>query len=82
MKTVGIRELKRHTGAILRLVREEGQKVRITYRGRVVALIVPVSPAGEADESAWETLDALAAEIGERWSGAQTSVEALAEVRR
>ena len=80
MKTVGIRELKRHTGAILRLVREEGQKVRVTYRGKVAALIVPVSPAEETDASAWETLDALAAEIGEHWTGA-SSVEALAEIR-
>jgi len=79
MKTVGMRELKRHTGKILRLVREEGQKVQVTYRGQVVALIVPVAP-GAAQEP-WDALDTLAAEIGARWTGEPHSVAALAEVR-
>jgi prevent-host-death family protein len=42
MVTVGIRELKQQTSELVRLVREDGQQIQITYRGQVVALMVPV----------------------------------------
>ena len=34
MKTVGIRELKRHPGAVLRRVLESGEEYEITAHGR------------------------------------------------
>ena len=43
MLTVGVRELKQRTSDVLRRVRERGEEVEVTLRGRVVARLVPVS---------------------------------------
>ena len=69
MITVGIRELKQQASQLVRLVREQGSEVQITYRGKVVALLIParrVEP-GEGEGRAWMELDHLTAEIGARW---------------
>jgi prevent-host-death family protein len=46
MLRVGIRELKEQTSQILRRVREEGDTVEVTYRGRLIARVVPVTEPG------------------------------------
>ncbi|MFH1633652.1 MAG: type II toxin-antitoxin system prevent-host-death family antitoxin [Chloroflexota bacterium] len=82
MIAVGIRELKQQTSELIRLVREEGRELQVTYRGDVVALVVPVTRATSPDaEAAWSSLDVLAAEIGACWPADVTSVEAVAEGR-
>lgn len=82
MKRVGIRELKQQTSELIRLVREEGQEIQITYRGEVVALLVPVVRSeGPDGKAAWADLDVLAAEIGARWPEGISSLEAVAEAR-
>jgi prevent-host-death family protein len=84
MATVGIRDLKRRTSEIVRRVREEHASVDITYRGRVVARIVPVdrdSEKGQASD-AWTDLDALGCEIAERWPHGVSAVDAVRDVRR
>ena len=84
MVTVGVRELKQQTSELIRLVRETGSEVRVTHRGKVVALLVPVTPrknmAGE--KRAWATLDTLSAEIGARWPKGVSAAKAVAEGRR
>ena len=84
MATVGIRELKRRTSEIVRRVREEHASVDITYRGRVVARIVPVDGDSEKDHTsdAWADLDALRREIAERWPHGVSAVDAVGDVRR
>ena len=84
MNTVGIRQLKQQASELVRKVREEGQEIQITYRGRVVARIVPVANHWRADEEAqaWANLDLLAAEIGAAWPAGISSVDAIAEARR
>lgn len=83
MIAVGIRELKRQTSELIRLVREEGQELQVTYHGDVVALVVPVTRAASSDaDAAWDNLDVLAAEIGARWPAEVSSVEAVSEGRR
>jgi len=83
MIAVGIRELKRQTSELIRLVREEGQELQVTYHGDVVALVVPVTRASSPDaDAAWDSLDVLAAEIGARWPAEVSSVEAVSEGRR
>jgi prevent-host-death family protein len=47
MRTVGIRELQQHASAVLRHVRN-GERVAVTDRGTVVAVIAPPGPAGGA----------------------------------
>ena len=42
MASVGVRELKQRTSEVLRRVRERGEPVDVTFRGEVVARLVPV----------------------------------------
>ena len=82
MITVGIRELKQRTSDLIRQVRQKGVEIQITYRGDVVAVILPVKrPAQEDTQAVWASLDRLAAEIGARWPEDLTSIEALKEAR-
>jgi prevent-host-death family protein len=85
MASVGIRELKHDTSAILRRVREGREVVDVTHRGRVVARIVPV----EAHETSarkmrayWREIDELAKEVGKHWPKGMTAVEAVRGQRR
>ena len=86
MMTIGIRELRQQASELIRMVREDGRKVEITYRGKPVALLIPVeaSPASKAQEEgeAWANLDRLAAEIEARWPAGVSAVDAVAEGRR
>jgi len=83
MITVGVRELKQRTSDLIRQVRQDGKEIRVTYRGDVVALIVPVQrPEPQDARAAWANLDTLAAEIGAHWPADVTSLDALNEVRR
>lgn len=61
--SVGVRELKDHASAILRRVRR-GEAVRVTDRGRPVAILVPVAEARPA-----ETLRQLVATGRLAWGG-------------
>ena len=47
MKAVPVRELQQHASAVLRRVRA-GERVAVTDRGTVVAVLVPPSDAGGA----------------------------------
>jgi prevent-host-death family protein len=84
METVGIRELKAHATTILRRVREEGTAFEVTYRGRAVARLVPISqPTTEQSVKAFlERLDQTAEEIGRHWPKGVSAVDAVREVRR
>jgi prevent-host-death family protein len=83
MITVGIRELKQRASELIRLVREEGSEIQVTYRGEVVALLIPVArPAPQEEVQAWAEIDHLAAEIGARWQAGVSVSEAVAENRR
>jgi prevent-host-death family protein len=81
MITVGIRELKQQASELVRIVRETGEEVQVTYHGEVVALLIPVKPAKNS-EKAWAKLDNLAVEIGARWPKGVSAAEALTEARR
>jgi prevent-host-death family protein len=84
VQAFGIRELKEHATDILRRVREEGATFEVTYRGRVIAQLVPVGePASpEPMQSFWDRWDALSAEIGDRWPEGVSAVDAVRESRR
>jgi prevent-host-death family protein len=83
MLSVGIRELRRQTSELIRMVSEEGRQVEITLRGKPVARLIPIEPETSTPESAqrWANLDRLAAEIGGRWPEGISAVEAVAEGR-
>jgi prevent-host-death family protein len=84
METIGIRQLKVQASEILRRVREEGTAFEVTYRGRAVARLVPVTQpsTGQSVEAFLERLDRTAEEIGRRWPEGVSAVEAVREVRR
>ncbi len=85
MGAVGVRDLKAHASSILRRVRDHGETVEITHRGRIVARIIPVvqPPSRSLEAGAvWTDLDRLAAEIGARWPADVTAAEAVREGRR
>jgi antitoxin (DNA-binding transcriptional repressor) of toxin-antitoxin stability system len=44
METIGVRELQQHASAALRRV-ERGETIGVTDRGRLVAILAPVSTA-------------------------------------
>ncbi len=79
---VGIRELKQRASELIRMVREEGREIQITYHGKVVARISPVKPPlAEENEASWQTLEQLAVEIGRSWPESVSAVEAIEEYR-
>ena len=84
MITVGVRELKQQASELVRLVRETGSQVQVTYRGKVVALLIPVERSREPEQEAqaWMELDRLAAEIGVRWPAGISAEQAVSEDRR
>lgn len=83
MVTVGVRELKQQASELVRMVRETGKEVQVTYHGQVVALLIPVKPTAKKDQAkAWAKLDNLAAQIGARWPKGVAAAEAVSEARR
>ena len=84
-QAVGIRELREHATEIVRRVRVKRTTVQITYRGKVIAKLIPVvepKPIRKETSPIWTDLDRLAAEIGARWPKNVTAVDAVREQRR
>ena len=86
MNKVGVRELKQNTSQVLRRVREKKERIQVTYRGEVVALLVPVPQRkglsdADHDEAVWTEMDQLAAEISARWPKGVSAVQAIREDR-
>ncbi len=82
MVTVGVRELKQRASELIRMVRETGSEVQVTYHGEVVALLIPVCAVKKDTKEAWAKLDNLAAEIGARWPNGVSAVGAVSKARR
>jgi prevent-host-death family protein len=85
MKSVGARELKENAGKVLRRVRVGQETIEITYHGRAIARLVPVSPAKTEPKRLarlWSDLDRLSEEIGARWPKGISAVDAVREQRR
>jgi len=85
-RSVGMRELRARASAILRRVREKHEAVDVTYRGQVIARIVPVSPRLKQDRTlsaVWTDLDQLAGEIGRYWRPkGKSAAKVVSEGRR
>jgi prevent-host-death family protein len=82
MVTVSVRELKQQASELVRMVRETGKEVQVTYRGQVVALLIPVKSKRKDDKNAWSKLDHLAAEIGACWPEGVSAAGAMNKARR
>ncbi|HID50539.1 MAG TPA: type II toxin-antitoxin system prevent-host-death family antitoxin [Anaerolineae bacterium] len=85
MDTVGVRELKQQTSKILRRVREDGEVIGISYRGKTVARLVPVTPSLPSTEdmaAILANLDQLSDEISAQWPEGVSALDAVNDVRR
>lgn len=88
MPQIGVRELKVHASEIIKAVRDRRVRYYITYRGRPVGVLMPVSeaPLAEAwpDQGAdvWAELERLGEEIGRGWQSPQSSADLLSKMRR
>jgi prevent-host-death family protein len=85
MRSVGVRELREQTSEIVRQVRESGETVEVTYRGKVVARLVPADEAHPDPDAAKAWLarwDKLAAEVSAQWPKGVSAVDAVREQRR
>jgi prevent-host-death family protein len=85
MVAVGVRELKQNTSKLLRRVRDEGEIIEITYRGELIARLVPAGPPQPTDAemaAVLTDLEALSAEISARWPEGVSALDAVRDVRR
>lgn len=94
MRNVGVRELKNSASEVIRAVREERAEYVVTYRGRPVAVILPVGDADRDDASEGilaakraadelsTRLAALREEIESSWESDRSAVDLLSESRR
>lgn len=85
MRGIGSRELKARLDEVLRQVREHQEVYAITYRGRIIARLIPepMPQAGAAEfEALWSEMDQLAAEIGQEWPEGISAAQAVSEDRR
>ena len=85
MAEVGIRELKQRANEILRRVREFKETFSVTYRGKLVARIIPVEDSAQDEPralSTWTAMDRLAEEIGVHWPTGTSAAESVKEQRR
>jgi prevent-host-death family protein len=83
MSVVGVRELKEHTSEIVRRVREDKESIDVTYRGEVVARLVPVPRPVDLEtiNRLWDEQDQLAEEISKYWPAGLSAADAIAEDR-
>ena len=84
MQTIGVRELRLRASEVLRQLRDEGAAFEVTYRGRVIARLVPVTstPADRNIDEFWQSWDRLAREIAEAWPPGVSAIDAVREDRR
>ena len=84
METIGVRELKERVCEIMRRVRDEGDAFEVSYHGRVIARLVPVTQpetkTGSTDFA--ENWEQLSKAIGDRWPKGVSAVDAVREGRR
>ena len=85
MAEVGVRELKQRASEILRHVREDKETYSVTYRGKVVARLVPAEDRGTQTAEAktvLDEMDELASRISAHWPAESTAADAVREQRR
>ena len=85
MTSIGVRELKQRASEVLRWVRQRQERVEVTVRGEVVALLVPVGRPRRKKQRAsavWSDVDRLAREISARWPRGVGAAAAVGEGRR
>ncbi len=92
MALIGVRELREQANEVIRRVRHDRAEYVVTYRGRPVAVILPLD-AGKAEREmtraskkailgGWERYESLVHELGRAWPVDISTQAALDAVRR
>ena len=85
MPAISVRELKARASEIVRDIRENKTSYTITYRGKPVGVLSPVTEDATAEangEDPWEEFLRLGREMGENLTSEKTLNEILSEMRR
>jgi prevent-host-death family protein len=92
MSLIGVRELKEQTSEVIRQVREERAEYVVTYKGKPVAVILPlntekaeevmVHSAKTAVISSWDEYEQLAQEIRNAWPAGLSTQDLIDAIRR
>jgi prevent-host-death family protein len=93
MALIGVRELKEQASKVIRQVREERAEYVITYKGKPVAVILPLdteqaeaamvqSAKAAVVGSSWEEYERLAQEIREAWPAGLSTQDVIDDIRR
>lgn len=92
MSLIGVRELKEQASEVIRQVREERAEYVVTYKGKPVAVILPldtekaaeamVRSAKAAAMSSWEEYQTLAQEIRDAWPAGLSTQDVIDAIRR
>ncbi len=86
MPEIGVRELKNHASQIIRQLRDRQTRYVVTFRGKPVAVLLPLPeaevPAPETGEDPWSELTELGQAISRGWIGDKTGADLLSEMRR
>jgi prevent-host-death family protein len=84
MQRIGIRALKEQASEILRQVREDGDSFEVTYRGRAIARVVPVTELkpGAERSSFWDRWQELSEAVSADWPAGVSAADAVCQDRR
>jgi prevent-host-death family protein len=85
MEAVGVRDLKERASEIVRRVREEQASFAVTFRGEIVARIVPEQrghPNPVDLTEFWEELDTLIANVAEKSPAGVSAEDVMRDIRR
>lgn len=92
MSLIGVRELRERTSEVIRRVREERAEYVVTYRGRPVAVILPMDTERAEAEMVevckravlgdWERYEQLAEEIRRAWPFDVSTQDLVDAIRR
>ena len=85
MASIEAQELGARTSEVLRRVREDGETIDVTHRGKVVARVVPAEPKRLDPEKVaawWREWDDLADEVSKHWPEGLSAVDAVRAERR
>jgi prevent-host-death family protein len=92
MSLIGVCKLRQWTSEVIRRVREDRAEYVITYRGRPVAIILPldveraekemVQASKKAVLGSWECYERLAEELRRAWPTDLSTQDVLDSIRR
>jgi antitoxin (DNA-binding transcriptional repressor) of toxin-antitoxin stability system len=86
MLSFEVNEFIKRIDEMLRLVLEEGETIKITNRGEIIARLEPIRKQRQVDtrghSTTWNDLERISAEISAYWPEGLSAIDAVRDVRR